>query len=77
MLKPGYKADLILIDLNAAHMIPHYDIVANIVYSAQAADVDTVIIDGQIVMENRRVTQFDEQEVLAKCQALARDLIAR
>ena len=49
----------------------------NIVYSAQAADVDTVIIDGQIVMENRRVTQFDEQEVLAKCQALARDLIAR
>lgn len=77
MLKPGYKADLILIDLNAAHMIPHYDIVANIVYSAQAADVDTVIIDGQIVMENRRITQFDEQEVLAKCQALARDLIAR
>jgi len=77
VLKPGYKADIILIDLNAAHMIPRYDILANIVYASQAADVNTVIINGQIIMENRRITQFDEQEVLSKCKAIAGDLITR
>ncbi len=77
MLKPGYKADLILINLTAAHMIPRYDIVANIIYSAQASDVDTVIVDGQIIMKQRQITTFDEQEVLERCQAVAADLIRR
>jgi 5-methylthioadenosine/S-adenosylhomocysteine deaminase len=77
ILKPGYKADMIMVNLTAAHMIPRYDILANIIYSGQAADVDTVIVDGQIIMEHRRITKFDEQEVLNKCKAIARDLISR
>ena len=77
ILKPGYKADMIMVNLTAAHMIPRYDILANIIYSGQAADVDTVIVDGQIIMEHRRITKFDEQEVLKKCKAIARDLISR
>lgn len=77
VLRPGYKADLILINLTAAHMIPRYDVLANIIYSSQAADVDTVMVNGRVIMENRRITTFDEQEVLDKCQAIAADLLNR
>jgi len=77
MLKPGYKADLILVNCTPAHMIPRYDLVANIIYSAQAADVNTVVVNGRILMENRIITAFDEQEVLDKCQAIAADLSSR
>lgn len=75
-LKAGLKADLILISLNQAHMRPVHDVVANIVYSAQASDVDTVIINGKIIMENRRIITFDEQEVLEQADRAARQLAA-
>ncbi|MGI6435322.1 MAG: amidohydrolase [Syntrophomonadaceae bacterium] len=77
MLKAGYKADMIIMNLTEANMIPRYDILANIIYSAQAADVDTVIINGKIVMENRHMTLIDEREVLDRCKAIGRDLVSR
>jgi 5-methylthioadenosine/S-adenosylhomocysteine deaminase len=70
-LQPGLKADLILLDLNSAHMRPVHDVVANIVYSAQAGDVHTVIINGQIVMENRKILTFDEDQVLEQAEKTA------
>lgn len=75
MLKPGYQADMIIMNLTAANMVPRYDILANIVYAAQAGDVDTVIINGHIVMEKRRITTIDEEEVVARCQEIARQLV--
>jgi len=63
-LLPGFKADLILVEINRPHMVPHYNLIANLVYSAQAADVDTVIIDGQVVMENRIIKSFSEKETI-------------
>lgn len=74
-LKPGMKADMILIKINAPHMLPLYDLPANLVYSAQAADVDTVLIDGRVVMEKRKITAFDEEEVLRQVKACALDLV--
>ncbi|MDD2620663.1 MAG: amidohydrolase [Syntrophomonadaceae bacterium] len=74
-LKPGMKADMIIMSLKAAHMIPRYDILANIVYSAQASDVETVIIDGQIIMEDRLIKAFDEAEVLTRSQQIAERLV--
>lgn len=74
-LEPGNKADLILVSLQKAHMIPRYDLIANLVYSGQAADVQTVIINGQIVMENRVIKTFDEQEVLHQAKRVARRLV--
>lgn len=72
-LETGKKADLILCRLDRAHMIPRYDLIANLVYAGQAADVDTVIIDGRVIMQDRIIQTFDEQEVL-QCskQAAAR-----
>lgn len=75
ILKPGFKADLVIMNLDNAHMIPRYDLIANIVYAAQASDVETVIIDGQIVMENRVIKTLDEEEILAKAKATAARLV--
>jgi 5-methylthioadenosine/S-adenosylhomocysteine deaminase len=75
-LQPGYKADLIILDLDVPHMIPCYDICANIVYSAQASDVLTVIVNGGIIMEDRVIKTFDEKNILSHSRKIARSLSA-
>jgi len=75
VLKPGFKADMVIINLEEAHMTPRYDLLANIVYSSQARDVETVIIDGNIVMENRKIKTIDEEEVLKKARETAERLV--
>ncbi|MGH9823070.1 MAG: amidohydrolase family protein, partial [Blastocatellia bacterium] len=63
-IEPGKRADLQIVSLNDAHTIPHPDIVSAIVYSANPADVSTVIIDGKLVMRDRNILSFNEDEVL-------------
>jgi 5-methylthioadenosine/S-adenosylhomocysteine deaminase len=72
----GKKADIILIKIDEAHFIPHHDLIANLVYSGQAGDVNTVIIDGKIVMENRILRTIDEREVLRQAQRAAFQLVS-
>ncbi|MDF2675271.1 MAG: amidohydrolase [Clostridiales bacterium] len=62
-LEVGKKADLIIIDLNKPHFYPIHDVVAAMVYSAQAADVETVIINGKIIMENYKIQNIDLEKV--------------
>lgn len=76
-LKPGYKADMIIMGLKQPNMLPVYDPVSNIVYSAQASDVETVIVDGNILMEDRVIKAFDEEEVLAKVRETALRLVGK
>ena len=76
-LQKGYKADMIIINLEAAHQIPRYDIVANLVYAGQASDVDTVIIDGKIVMKNRQIVTLNEAEVINKVKRIAARLMTQ
>lgn len=75
MLQPGYQADMIIINLTAPNMIPRYDILANIVYAAQAGDVDTAIVQGKVIMENRQISTVDVQEVVRNCEDIARQLV--
>ncbi|MEM0215273.1 MAG: amidohydrolase [Archaeoglobaceae archaeon] len=58
-LEVGWLADLVLIDLSKVSMTPCHDLVANLVYSASSECVDTVIVDGKIVVENG---YFDGEE---------------
>jgi 5-methylthioadenosine/S-adenosylhomocysteine deaminase len=73
-LEKGMKADLILLDLSEPHMTPRYDILANIVYAGQSSDVLTVIVDGNIIMEDREIKTVNEQEVLEQCRTIAQRL---
>ncbi len=76
-LEVGKKADVILIDPSKPHLKPLHNIYANIVYSSHGSDVDTVIVDGNILMENRHVKTLDEQAVMERAEKTALDLLAR
>lgn len=76
-LQPGYKADIIMLDMHKPHLTPMHDPIANIVYSAQSSDIKTVIIDGSLVMKNRQVLTMDEERVLFESERLGQDLVRR
>lgn len=63
ILKKGMKADLILLDTDKSHYYPMNDPVSAIVYTGQGSDVDTVIVNGKILMENRELKTIDEERV--------------
>jgi 5-methylthioadenosine/S-adenosylhomocysteine deaminase len=67
-LEPGKKADLILLDLRKPHLTPMINVPGTIVHTGLASDVDTVIVDGRILMEGRKVKVLAEEEVLARAQ---------
>jgi 5-methylthioadenosine/S-adenosylhomocysteine deaminase len=70
-LKPGKKADLILIDMNAPQFYPRHNVQAALVYAAQASDVKTVICNGEILMEDHLLTGLDEREIFLKARESA------
>jgi len=76
-LEVGKKADIILLDFRKPHLTPLHNIYANIVYSARGSDVDSVIVDGNILMEKREVKTLDEEEVMERAQKTASDLLTR
>ncbi|RKD27141.1 5-methylthioadenosine/S-adenosylhomocysteine deaminase [Caminicella sporogenes DSM 14501] len=71
----GKCADIILLDLNKPHLYPKYNLISSIVYSAQSSDVDTVIVDGNILMENRKLTTIDLEEVIKHVKLSSKRLI--
>ena len=70
-LEAGKKADLILVDLHRPHLYPLNMPLYRLMYFASGSDVDTVIVDGKILMENRRVRTVDEDQVLEMAQSAA------
>ena len=76
-LEPGKRADLIVFDLDLPEWRPLLDPVNTLVYSASAASVRTVMVDGRVVLDERRVTTVDEGEVLARAERLSRPYLAR
>jgi len=76
-LEAGKKADILLIDFRKPHLTPLHDPYANIIYSARGSDVDTVIVDGKLLMDRREVKTLDEKEVMQKAQRVASDLLTR
>ena len=74
-LEVGKKADMIFIKTDKIHLCPENDICTNIVYSANGADVDTVIIDGKVIMQNRKMINLDEKEVMKQVRKIAKRLL--
>jgi 5-methylthioadenosine/S-adenosylhomocysteine deaminase len=76
-IAPGKRADVILVDMHQAHLMPSGRLAAKLAYSARGSDVVTSIINGKLVMENRIVLTLDETQVLADAAAATADLIER
>ena len=77
MLRPGMKADLILVDFRKPHLCPRHDVAAHLVYSASGADVDTVMVNGRILMQGRQLTTIDEKMVMRQAEDTVAGLFAR
>lgn len=74
-LEEGKQADLVLLDANRPHMVPHHDVVSRLVYSARAADVDTVLVAGQVLLEHGQPTRLDQERILFEAQKQAEKLV--
>lgn len=60
----GKRADITIVDFKKPHLVPIFDPLSNLVYASNGQDVKTVIIDGEIIMEDRVVRTLDEEEIL-------------
>ncbi len=74
-LEPGKKADIILLDLKAPHFHPRNDLLSHLLHCGKAADVDTVIIDGKILMEKREMRTIDEEKIVFEAEKRAGKLL--
>lgn len=74
-IEVGKKADMIFVNMDKIHLCPENDICTNIVYSANGADVDSVMIDGNLVMQNRKMLNISEKEVMRNVKKIAKRLL--
>jgi 5-methylthioadenosine/S-adenosylhomocysteine deaminase len=70
-LEPGKRADLIVVKMNAARQTPMYDPLSHLVYVTHGDDVQTTIVQGRILMRDRKVLTLDEAEILKESRAWA------
>jgi 5-methylthioadenosine/S-adenosylhomocysteine deaminase len=68
-LETGKRADLIVIDRDTLNQIPLYNVYSDLVYATKASDVETVIINGRLVMRNRRLLTLDEATIKRDARA--------
>jgi len=71
-LEIGKRADLVIVDTDAPHMIPLYRAVSHLVYAARGADVKDVMIDGRFVVRDRRLLTVDLKDLLDRVSARCR-----
>ena len=69
-IEEGKLADLIIVDLNKAHLVPIHDIINTLVYCGRASDVESVVINGKIVMLERSIKTVNENNILEEIAAM-------
>ena len=70
-IEVGKKADIITIDLAKPHLVPLYNPLSTIVYSASGSDVKDVIVNGRVLMKDRAFTALDAEEVMARVREIS------
>ncbi len=80
-LRAGMRADLIILDANGLHLTPrarggHDNLATLLVYAAHGGDVETVLVDGEVVVRERKLMRVDEAEVRRAAQAASDRILA-
>ena len=75
-LKPGYKADIVLLDMDDTAYLPYNSAARQLVYSETGRSIDTVVVDGRVVMKDRVVQTIDEEALRHEVADLMRGFIA-
>jgi 5-methylthioadenosine/S-adenosylhomocysteine deaminase len=76
-IEEGAAADLIVVDLEAAHLTPQHDLVSHLAYAARGADVRHTVCAGSVLMRDREVTTMDASAVRARAAKRADALVRR
>jgi 5-methylthioadenosine/S-adenosylhomocysteine deaminase len=76
-IEVGKKADIVIVNFAKPHLCPIYNEVSHLVYAAKSADVETVIINGKIVMEDRKLTTLDIEKVMEAAEKAKNRLLER
>jgi len=69
-LEKNKKADIAILDFEKSHLIPKHNLISHLVYSANGSDVDTVFINGKIIMKDRKIKKINEKEVFNKVKKI-------
>ncbi len=77
VIAPGYRGDIVLVRLDRPHLRPLFDPYSNLVYAAEAGDVDTVIVAGRPVVRGGSHVSLDERRVIGAAEEAARELVER
>ena len=75
-LEVGKQADIIIVETQSANMLPNYDPYATLVFQANPSNVDTTIVNGQVVMENRQMQTIALDDVRGTIDAMEADIKA-
>jgi 5-methylthioadenosine/S-adenosylhomocysteine deaminase len=75
VLAPGYRADIVIMDLSGPHLHPLYHPESHLVYSATGREVRTVMVDGRVLVDEGRLTSIDPDETLVRVRALAKKIM--
>lgn len=67
-IKPGKMADIVIADINKPHLTPLYDIYSHIAYCIRPSDMETVMVNGKILIDKGKATTLDESSVLSKAR---------
>jgi len=73
-IEKGKKADIIIVDINKPHLVPLKDPYSALAYSVTGEDVETTIVDGKILMEDRKILFADETKVIESIKEIAERL---
>ncbi|MCE2457358.1 MAG: amidohydrolase family protein [Dehalococcoidia bacterium] len=76
-LEVGKKADLFMVDLRRSHLVPTLRVVSVFVHQAQPADITDLMVDGAWVMRDSRILAFDEDDVIARSEAIGHKVWSR
>ncbi|MDR0531623.1 MAG: amidohydrolase [Oscillospiraceae bacterium] len=70
-IEPGKRADLTILNLEQSHWYPHSDLLGALCYGAQGGEVETVLVNGEILLENGSFTKLDEERVRYEAQRVS------
>ncbi|HEY7819338.1 MAG TPA: amidohydrolase [Vicinamibacteria bacterium] len=74
-LEAGKRADVVLIDVRVPELTPMYDVYSHLVYAIKGAHVKTVLVDGRVILRDRKMLTLDESAVMAKAREIQKKIL--
>ena len=74
-LEVGKLADIVIVDFDGLHQTPFYNVYSHLVYATKASDVNTVVINGRIVMRNKRLLTLNERVIKKQANSLRNKIV--